>query len=130
MRVSALTSLVLVAVVATGCYKVSQPPAVAPAHFALVLEHSETGWSAHCEVGCRWSDVTMTCGGCAVRLDVGGIGPVASERYETGFAFVLAGSGPGWEAKGITGVRWLGLSWQCEQTTCRARIDETGVGSV
>jgi hypothetical protein len=133
MRMRALaTTTLLAGFVATACYKM--PPAVASApvptgHFAVILEHSATGWAAHCEAGCQWTDVSMSCAGCDVRLDASGIArayPAAPAA--TGFAFVLSNTGRGWTARGIQGVRWQSLSWSCGAAVCRARVDESGVG--
>jgi hypothetical protein len=110
----------------------ARPPArsVAPApnHFSLVLEHSAQGWRANCDVGCRWRELTMSCGGCEVRLTSIGVGPASSfDPQDATFAFTLSDAGSGWEAKSGRGVYWLALSSSCGQTTCRARLDETGV---
>jgi hypothetical protein len=105
-------------------------PATAPApnHFSLVLEHSAQGWRASCEVGCRWRELTMSCGGCEVRITSVGVGPASSsEAEEATFAFTLTDAGSGWHAKSLRGVHWIALTWGCPETTCRARIDEAGV---
>lgn len=96
-------------------------------HFSLILEHSSQGWRATCQVGCRWKEVTMTCGGCTVGLTSVGIGP--ADRVDSGatFAFTLTDAGSGWEAKSLQGAQWASLSWGCPQATCRARIDDSGV---
>jgi hypothetical protein len=97
-------------------------------HFSFILEHSAQGWQAHCEAGCRWRDVTMSCGGCEVRLTSVGIGPANASEEEPGtFGITLTDSGSGWEARSLRGAGWITLSWGCPQATCRARIDETGV---
>ena len=115
------------------CFVACSPPPmpkIAPAanHFSLVLEHSAQGWKASCDVGCRWRELTMSCGGCEVRLTSVGVGPVGSSKVEEGtFAFTLTDAGSGWQAKSVRGAYWLALSWGCPETTCRARIDEAGV---
>jgi hypothetical protein len=97
-------------------------------HFAVVLEHSPKGLAAHCEAGCHWVDVTMSCGGCDVRLDATGIGPAYPATSEPStFAFVLSPSVSGWKARAIEGARWKTLSWDCGTPVCRVRVDETGV---
>jgi hypothetical protein len=127
-----LATIVVVILVATACYKT--PPTVAPTsvpngHFAIVLEHSAKGWAAHCEAGCQWVDVSMSCNGCDVRLDASGIGPAyPATSAPTRFAFVLSTDGTGWKARAIQGMRWKSLSWSCGAAVCRGRIDETGVG--
>ncbi len=131
MRMHALVATVLAGVLAAACRMM--PPAGAPSsvpmeHFAVILEPSATGWAAHCEAGCRWTDVSIACGGCEVRLDASGITrayPLAPAP--TGFAFILSRSREGWAARGIQGVRWQSLSWSCGTAVCRARVDESGL---
>ena len=102
--------------------------APAPGHFSLLLEHSAQAWKASCDVGCRWREVTLSCAGCEVRLTSIGIGPASStEDKPVTFAFTLADSGSGWQAKALRGAKWITLGFQCPQATCRARIDEVGV---
>lgn len=97
-------------------------------HFALILEHSAQGWKATCDTGCVWREVSMSCGGCDVRLSSSGIGRAgAPEVALRGFAFTLSDSASGWQAKAARGVRWATLSFSCPQAVCRAEIDETGV---
>lgn len=98
-------------------------------HFALVLERSAKGWKAHCDTGCLWSDVSMTCDGCDVQLDASGITLARSgTRSASGFVFVLSSAGRGgWTARGVRGVNWRSLSWSCSRESCQARVDEAGV---
>ncbi len=115
------------------------PRAAAPVpppepRFALVLEHSGSRWAARCEAGCRWTEVTITCPGCAVRLDAAGVQPAAAPRDTAlPFAFELRAApsgrpgGSGWVARGLAGVRWVELSSACGAPVCRARVDEAGV---
>ena len=113
-----------------ACHRPASVPtnAVPRAHFAIVLERSNAGWSAHCDDGCRWTDLTMSCSGCQVRLTAIGIGPAnLPEEGPDGFAFTLKEAGTGWEAVAIRGVRWRSLTWGCGAPVCRARIDEAGV---
>ena len=122
-----------VTLVSALCLVACSPPPtlktqLAPTHFSLVLDHSAQGWRASCEVGCRWSELTMSCGGCEVRLTSVGVSPASSsEAQEATFAFTLTDAGSGWQANSLRGVYWLALAWRCPQTTCRARIDEAGV---
>ena len=122
-----------VALTSALCIAACSPPRssrLAPAsnHFSLVLEHSARGWRASCDVGCRWRELTMSCGGCEVRLTSVGVAPASSAEEEEGtFAFTLTDAGSGWRAKSVRGAYWLALSWGCPETTCRARIDEEGV---
>ena len=122
--------VILVSALCFVACSTARAPGIAPAanHFSLVLEHSVQGWRASCDVGCRWREVTMSCGGCEVRLTSIGVGPASSSEVEEGtFAFTLTDAGSGWQAKSIRGANWLALGWGCGETTCRARIDEAGV---
>jgi hypothetical protein len=129
----ALATTVLAALLAAACHKT--PPAVASTpvptgHFAVILEHSAAGWAAYCEAGCQWTDVSMSCAGCDVRLDASGIARAyPAPPVATGFAFIFSNAGGGWTARGIQGVRWRSLSWSCGAAVCRVRLDESGVGS-
>ena len=132
IRLFALVSLGIV--VSMGCHRVSQAPKSAEVdngNFALVLERSSSGWAARCEFGCRWKEVKMTCENCSVRLDVAGISaPDIVHEVVTGFAFVVSNTDSGWQARGLSGVTWKELAWGCEGGSCRARIDQAGVGGV
>jgi len=130
MPTRVLASLVSAIFIATACHQ--KPPTVAPVpapndHFAIILERSANGWAAHCETGCAWVNVSMSCDGCEVRLDASGIGPAyPATPAATGFAFVLSPDRTGGKARAIQGVRWTTLSWGCP-AACRVRLDETGV---
>ena len=131
MPIRAAASIVVAVFLAMACHR--QAPSVAPVsepdHFAIVLEHSAKGLTAHCEAGCKWVDVSMSCGRCDVRLDASGIGPVhEATPSANGFAFVLSPDGPGWKARAIQGARWITVGWSCGTAVCRVRLDETGVG--
>lgn len=61
-------------------------------------------------------------------LDASGITRATPSAPEpTGFAFVLSRAERGWMARGIQGVQWRSLSWDCGAAACRARLDESGV---
>lgn len=131
MPIRAAASIVVAIFLAIACHR--QAPTVAPVsepdHFAIVLEHSAKGLAAHCEVGCNWVDVSMSCSGCDVRLDVSGIGPVLEDTSsQNGFALVVSRDRTGWKARAIQGARWKTVGWSCESAVCRVRLDETGVG--
>lgn len=131
MPVRAAASIVVAMFLAIACHR--QAPTVAPVsepdHFAIVLEHSAKGLAAHCEVGCNWVNVSMSCGGCDMRLDVSGIGRAAEAAPSpAGFAFVLSPDRTGWKARAIRGARWITVGWSCGTAVCRVRLDETGVG--
>lgn len=128
MRTASVVAILALAPTFASCHRPSAATTAPLAHFAVVLEHSVQGWTAHCQVGCRWTDSTMACGGCQIRLSAAGVGPARLPEDPTeGFAFTLQDAGTGWEATGVRGVRWRALSWQCQAAVCRARIDETGV---
>ena len=130
MSVRTATSIAAAIFIAIACHRQAATvvPVSEPDHFAIVLEHSSKGLAAHCEVGCRWVDVSMSCRGCDVRLDVTGIGRAHEARpMPAGFAFVLSPDGNGWQARAIQGTRWITVGWSCGTATCRARLDETGV---
>ena len=127
----ALPVMLLAACVASAsCHKSQDDPRVATGpeqHFSLWLEHSPTGWAAHCDTGCTWKDVTMRCSDCTVRVDADGINDdAAAARPPRGFAFLLDDH-HGLSAHGVQGVRWLDLSWNCATSVCRARLNEEGV---
>ena len=130
MRKRALITLLAVALTG-GCHRT---PAVAAAplhHFVIVLERSATGWSARCETGCAWTEVSQTCASCDIRLDATGISRGDSARAGTeGFEFIVSGEREGWSARAVRGVTWVSLSWGCTTGSCRARVDETGVSRV
>ena len=134
MSVRGLGSFFGVIFFATACHNLPAPVASRSAssdHFAIVLEHSAKGLAAHCETGCQWVDVTMSCAVCDVQLDASGIGPAyPANSTATGFAFVLSPDAKGWKARAIQGTRWKRLSWSCDTAACRVRLDETGVGPV
>ena len=118
------------AVLTAACHRPMPSPvsAVPENHFSMILEHSSSGWAARCEAGCRWKEVTMDCGGCTVRLDVAGISEVrAAHDKANGFEFTVSRTSEGLAAEAVAGARWKTFTWDCEQGTCRARIDETGV---
>ena len=127
MRMRAFTTMFAVALMA-ACHRA---PAVAAApvnHFAIVLEQSATGWTARCEAGCAWTEVTETCTGCDIRVDATGISRGYPARTGTeGFEFVVSREPKGWTARAVRGTTWSSLSWTCTGSSCRARVDETGV---
>ena len=130
MRHRVLSLILLATLVAgTSCHKTMREPRSPSGpeqHFSLWLEHSPSGWSAHCDSGCSWRDVTLQCTGCRVHVDADGIGAEVAGMPSRGFAFVLDDSN-GLRAHGVQGVRWLDLSWGCASAVCRARISEEGV---
>jgi hypothetical protein len=136
MRIRTAGILVVIVALSTVAWqKVPQKVSPAPvAHFAITLDQSATGWSAHCDTGCFWSDIAMKCEGCDVRIDASGIASAdVADRAQEGFAFVLTrqrGGGRGWSARGLRGVHWLKLSWGCTADVCRSHIDETGVSGI
>jgi len=130
MRKRALTAVLLAAAVAgASCHKPqgeSQFATGPEQHFSLWLEHSASGWAAHCDSGCSWKDVTLQCASCKVLIDADGIAGDAVATPPRGFAFVVDDHN-GLSAHGVRGVRWLDLSWGCASAVCRAWFSEEGV---
>lgn len=130
MQNRALASMLLACfVAAAGCHETQSEtpsPSGPEQHFSVLLEHSRSGWAAHCESGCSWKDVTLQCTNCKVRVDADGIGSNDVAKSSRGFAFVLDDS-KGLSAHGVKGVRWQDLSWGCAGAVCRVRINEEGV---
>jgi hypothetical protein len=130
MNVRALAFVLIGVALTASCHRPASivTVAVPESHFSLVLEHSSSGWAAQCKAGCRWKEVTMTCGGCTIRLDVAGISELrATHRKADGFEFTVSRTSEGLAAEAVAGARWTSLTWGCKEGTCRARIDETGV---
>lgn len=128
MRTRALVT-VLAVVLTAGCHRASAGPVAPLHHFSIVLEQSATGWSARCETGCAWTEVSESCKGCDIRLDATGISRGYPARAGTqGFEFVVSREREGWRALAVRGVAWVNLTWGCTTASCRARVDETGVG--
>jgi hypothetical protein len=100
---------------------------VAQQHFSIVLRDSSARWTAHCESGCKWTDLSFQCTGCQWRLDADGVSSYDLDRGSSSFAFLLSSDGSGWRAKGLRGVHWIDLSYTCGDPVCRSRVDQTGV---
>lgn len=130
MKRSALSFILIATLIAvSGCRRETRELASVAgpeAHFSLVLEHSPTGWAAHCDSGCVWKDVTMQCSDCKVRIDANGIYESTAPMTSSEFAFVLD-DGNGLSAHAVKGTRWLDLSWNCAAAVCRCRLNEQGV---
>lgn len=131
MRRIAFTKIAVGCLLLVGCQRqtvVATP--LAPNHFAVVLERNATGWRAHCDTGCSWTDVSLTCAECDIRLDASGIARAypAGAAPTPGFEFVVEAAATGWSARGVRGVEWQALTWTCQALGCRGRIDEAGVG--
>ena len=130
MRLRALATLLTV-VLTAGCHRAPAIVAAPVHHFAIVVERTATGWSARCETGCAWTEVTETCVGCDIRLDAAGISRGYPARAGIGgFEFIVSSERDGWRARAVRGVTWVTLSWGCTSASCRARVDETGVSRV
>jgi hypothetical protein len=130
MSKRAFASILVALAAVSACHKApesTQTAAVPEQHFSILLQRSDTGWTAHCEVGCHWIDLSFHCVSCEWRLDADGVSNYDLNRSSSGFAFVLSDEHNGWSARGLRGVRWLKLSWSCGTAVCRGRVDETGV---
>src|SRR5262245_30338098 len=62
-----------------------------PGHFRIVLTRSDGGWSARCDTGCAWHELSVSCPSeCLVLIDTYGVSTNAtSARGSVSFAFVL-----------------------------------------
>ena len=134
MRIRAVATAIAALMLGASCQRATSAATVStiPLNpFSVVVEHSTTGWRAHCESGCEWMDVSMSCAGCSVQIDATGIVRAsAAKAAPIGFAFVLVDDGVGkWTARGIQGVAWKKVSWSCDNALCRGRLDEDGVGA-
>jgi len=100
------------------------------AAFDMMLTRTSSGWSATCDTGCSWRELTVTCAdGCRLRIDAAGVTMnVRSSEAVDGFGFIV---GPGkdrtWEAQSLGGTSWKTIGWRCMTDRCRARIDDSGV---
>lgn len=130
---SSLVALVLLAVAFTV---VSKPaPATAPARlssFSMVITSSATGWTAHCDSGCQWTELALRCSAaCGVLVDEFGLTPLtATPAKMSAFAFELTPTDSGPRAIARYGMTWQSVSWRCGRAPCRARLDASGVGAV
>lgn len=122
--------IALVASTAVACHHGAKRDETPPiAHFAVVVEHDASGWKAHCETGCEWTDVSIQCAGCDVRIDAKGITHSSAPARTTPFAFELSKAEPGWKVRSLRGARWEGLTWGCASAMCRMRVDENGLAA-
>ena len=130
---SSLVALVLVSAVFAG---VSTPaPAIAPAKlspFSMVITSSATGWAAHCDSGCQWTELAFKCSAsCGVLVDEYGLTPLtATPAKESAFAFELTPTDSGPRAIARHGMTWQSVSWRCGRAPCRARVNASGVAAV
>ena len=103
-----------------------------PVHFSVILERSDSGWSAECQAGCagRWK-ASFTCAKprqCGARVDARGIITLANDRrLDPAFSFTVEGGVDGITASHPVGTEWVSLGWGCGHAPCRARITELGV---
>jgi hypothetical protein len=98
--------------------------------FAIQLQSRPTGWSARCDSGCRWTSVSFTCERrCGAIVDENGIVTNATLRTDsTAFMFIVDRTDSIVNAVARRGTAWATLSWGCREETCRASIDQLGVG--
>jgi|SRR5690242_5433755 len=105
-----------------------QPPALSS--FSMTIEPTDSGITAKCTKGCRWTSVSANCAGCIHRIDAAGIGPVLKvDDPEISFAFNLQEFDGKLVATRVKGTAWTKLSWSCGRTACAAQVDETGVNT-
>ena len=103
--------------------------------FEIVVQRSAKGWSAHCDTGCTWRELSVSCpSACRIMLDANGVSThPTTPQAGAAFAFVLERTEDGWKAEAIAGTTWRTLAWNslgCHYGFCRARIDERGVWGV
>ena len=99
-----------------------------PAHFAFVLERTETGVSAFCIEGCDWERVSFNCSGsCEILLDASAMSSARTRREVGGFVIVFQLQETGWTARSYLGTAWETLGVTCERLPCRSRVTELGV---
>ena len=125
-----MRELVVVLNLIAGLSVGSRPTeARAASGFSIVLEPTTTGWSAHCDSGCRWQEAAFECpAACDAIVDANGLVTTLSPRPETtSFSFRVEHSANGGRAESRAGTDWKSLSWTCQATPCRARIDRLGV---
>src|SRR5690242_3478926 len=106
MRMRSVVVSTIASVFLAACQH--NPPATqslpAVQHFSIVVEHSSSGWTAHCDQGCQWSNVTLGCADCNAQLDAAGISKVDAAAKPQGFAFMLESQQNGLAADAIQGV--------------------------
>src|SRR5262245_39596785 len=98
--------------------------------FSLVLERAGNKWSATCERGCDFREVSTTTRDLQMpmRLDESGLRTLAAEYPEASrFAFTLVARGQGFEATSVKGAAWAKLAFECAHEPCRVRVTDTGV---
>lgn len=132
MRTRNLAGLIAAILLGSACHRSPAPVAISSTpnnQFAILVQHSPKGWTAHCEAGCAWIDVTMDCVACEVQIDSRGIARAYPKPADPiGFAFVLSKTESGWNARAIQGTRWTDVTWDCSGDVCQGRLDEKGVG--
>jgi len=104
----------------------------APVNFSLVLESTPTGWSARCDSGCRWRELSFKCErACKAIVDANGVAPVtATQLASATFQFVVERTTAQVRATARTGTAWTTLGWGCQLDRCRARVDAYGVSLI
>jgi hypothetical protein len=114
-----------------GVGPATTPTAHAPAGFSLVLESTRTGWAAHCDSGCHWTTITLSCArSCDATIDANGVGPRAAPFVSPSFAFKVERTDREVRAIARTGTAWQTLTWTCFLDPCRARVDANGVSDI
>ena len=111
-----------------ACHQQHVGRIAAPASFSMRVERTDKGIAAQCATGCYWTAVTASCAGCVHRIDASGIGAASDiDDPEVAFAFNLQELEGKFVATAIKGTAWTRLSWACGNTSCSARLDESGV---
>jgi hypothetical protein len=133
MKRALLAAVTLVLSTATVARSQAQSATPMPvAAFSIELQSTPTGWSARCDSGCRWSEVTFTCAQrCGAIVDQNGLVTKATLRPDSAtFLFIVDRTDSTLQAVSRHGTAWTTLSWGCRDEPCRVGIDQLGVGAV
>lgn len=122
-------NFVLAALASVLVVGAARPARVTIADFHITVDATTAGWEMHCQKGCKWTELSLTCKpGCRALVDeIGVTRSVSAKPRATDFAFVIERTPEGWSAKSVSGTAWLDLSWGCRLVTCRAHLDASGV---
>lgn len=125
-----IVALLVVCFVGASRQRASASMASASLGFSLVVTSTPTGWAAHCDTGCHWTDLAFACrSACSARVDANGLVTGQTARVEpSAFAFRLDRSRTGFSAVAERGTAWRTVSWSCRSRSCSARIDSFGIG--
>ncbi len=127
---SSLVAMGLLSVgLAIGVTSVRAAVPVTPSEFSMLITHTATGWTAHCDSGCHWTDLSLSCqASCGAVVDENGLtSPADTLSNPSRFAFELTRTESGPSAVARYGTTWQSVSWRCNSSPCRARLNASGV---